>query len=567
MTFTWKIGGEAGFGIMTTGLMVSKMASRLGYSIFDYVEYPSLIRGGHNAYEITVGDTKVNSLKSEIDILVCLNQETYQIHQGRLAKDALVVYDGNEWKIDDKINLISVPFGAIISELNGQAVMRNTIAFGATAALVGADFSVVQEILVEQFDKKGDAVIKFNLQFAERGFNYIKDKYQSFVRKYLSVDQRRDQLVMTGNEAFSLGAVIADCRLYAAYPMTPSSGVLTTLAGWQEKNHMIVRHSEDEISVINTAIGASYAGVRSAVGTSGGGFALMVESLSFAGVAEIPLVIFLAQRPGPATGMPTWTEQGDLLFAVHAGHGEFPKVVLAPGDIGEMITMTAEAFNLADIYQLPVIIMSEMYLSESHSNIKLEDVNLFIRQYQINRGKIMVGKITDKPYKRYLATDDGVSPRLIPGAVGAYYQANSYEHLEDGHTTENASERIKQVNKRSRKTATYLQSHFIGPSVYGDLDQAKTVLVGWGGTKGILLDVQGQLQDSAVIHFHHLYPLAKDKIIPLLTRSKRYVLVENNSTGQLGKLLLQETGVEIAEKILRFDGRPLTVKEIINKLT
>ena len=457
--FTWLIGGEAGFGIMTTGVIFSKIATRSGYHIFDYVEYPSLIRGGHNAYEIHVSDSPVPHLSPTIDVLVCLNKETYEKHRSRLTPSSLVIFDKDEFEISEDIKKIIISFKKTLSDLKGQPVMKNTIALGASIAILGGDIDQLINIISEQFAKKGEEVINFNKQFVQAGFETVKKNYSENILKNLVKRPGGEKMVLTGNDAFSLGSVIADARFYVAYPMTPSSTVLTDLAAWQEKIGMVVRHAEDEISVINTAIGSSFAGVRSAVGSSGGGFALMVESLSFAGVTEIPIVVFIAQRPGPATGMPTWTEQGDLLFSVFSGHGEFPKIVLAPGDNEEMIELTAKAYNLADIYQMPVIVISDMYLSESHKSVEKSFVDSFISKYQINRGKLIgqdqVLNIKDGKYLRYKLSEDGISARLTPGTPGHFYQANSYEHVEDGHTTEEAKARIDQVDKREKKWETY----------------------------------------------------------------------------------------------------------------
>ena len=572
MNFTWLIGGEAGFGIMTTGVVFSKIATRSGYHIFDYIEYPSLIRGGHNAYEVHVSGDDVSHLSPTIDVLVCLNKETYEKHKSRLTPSSLVVFDKEEFEIKEDIKKIIIPFKKILTDLKGQPVMKNTIALGASIGLLGGDMDQLIKIISEQFAKKGEEVINFNKQFVQAGYDAVKKNYSNLILNYLVKKAGEDKLVITGNDAFSIGSVIADARVYVAYPMTPSSTVLTDLASWQEKVGMIVRHAEDEISVINTAIGSSFAGVRSAVGTSGGGFALMVEAISFSGITEIPLVVFIAQRPGPATGMPTWTEQGDLLFSVFSGHGEFPKIVLAPGDNEEMIELTAKAYNLADQYQLPVIVMSDMYLSESHKSITKKFVDEFVKNYKVNRGKL-INKITNnhfpisKKYLRYQITDDGISPRLIPGTPGYFYQANSYEHLEDGHTSEDAKPRLEQVDKRARKLVTYLAEDFSMPKIYGDLEKSEIVFISWGSTKGIVIEAQKQLKikntNSAFIHFNHIYPLDKEKVKSLFEESKKYILVENNSWGQFGKLLMLETGFEIKEKILRYDGRAITAEEIV----
>lgn len=574
--FTWKIGGEAGFGIATSGLVFSKIASRLGYYTFDYLEYPSLIRGGHNAFECHVAETPISFLRPVIDILVCLNQETFDRHQFRLTKDSLVIYDDEEFQIEKECIKIKIPFKKILNELKGQPVMKNTIALGASLAILGGEIYPLEKNIEEQFKKKGGDIVNFNKKFAQEGFDFVKENYSPIIRSFLIKRESPQKLVVSGNDAFSLSSVIADCRLYCAYPMTPSSTVLSTLASWQEKTGMIVRHAEDEISVINTALGASFAGVRAAVGTSGGGFALMVESISFAGIAEIPIVIFLAQRPGPATGMPTWTEQGDLLFAVHAGHGEFPKIVLAPGDQEEMLELTLQAYNLADIYQTPVVIISDMFLSESHKSVEKSFVEKLISSYIIDRGKTInqnqISQLTDKnqKYLRYQLTEDGISPRLIPGVPGYFYQANSYEHLEDGHTTEESKPRKEQVKKRNRKVTTYLKNHFQLPKIYGDMERAEIIFVSWGSNKGAVWQAQKLLSDrkcqTAFIHFSYLYPLDKEKIKSFFVPGKRYVLVENNSWGQFGKLLLQETGIEIKEKILKYDGRPIWPEEIVEKI-
>ena len=572
MNSTWLIGGEAGFGIMTTGVVFSKIATRSGYHIFDYIEYPSLIRGGHNAYEVHVSGDDVSHLSPTIDVLVCLNKETYEKHKSRLTPSSLVVFDKEEFEIKEDIKKIIIPFKKILTALKGQPVMKNTIALGASIGLLGGDIDELIKIISEQFAKKGEEVINFNKQFVQAGYDAIKKNYSNLILNYLVKKAGENKLVLTGNDAFAIGSVIADARVYVAYPMTPSSTVLTDLASWQEKVGMIVRHAEDEISVINTAIGSSFAGVRSAVGTSGGGFALMVEAISFSGITEIPLVVFIAQRPGPATGMPTWTEQGDLLFSVFSGHGEFPKIVLAPGDNEEMIELTAKAYNLADQYQLPVIVMSDMYLSESHKSITKKFVDEFVKNYKVNRGKL-INKITNnhfpisKKYLRYQITDDGISPRLIPGTPGYFYQANSYEHLEDGHTSEDAKPRLEQVDKRARKLVTYLAEDFSMPKIYGDLEKSEIVFISWGSTKGIVIEAQKQLKikntNSAFIHFNHIYPLDKEKVKSLFEESKKYILVENNSWGQFGKLLMLETGFEIKEKILRYDGRAITAEEIV----
>lgn len=549
---------------MTTGLNFSKIAAKNGYHLFDYVEYPSLIRGGHNNYEVLVSNEEVRQTKRAIDLLVCLDKESYFFNVDRLVRKTIVVYDPDNFTLDrGEFIPVAVPFGKILQEEQVPAIMLNNVALGASLALMGWQLTFLDEIFVKTFAKKGEEVVEKNKKVTRRGFEHVINNYSSLINHDFPLQTADQKIILSGNDSFSLGAVVANCGLYAAYPMTPASSVLTTLAGYAEKTGMIVRHAEDEIAVINTAIGSSWAGVRSAVGTSGGGFALMVEGISLAGMLETPLVIFLSQRPAPATGMPTWTEQGDLLFAVNAGHGDFPKIVLAPGDAQEMFDLTIKAFDLADIYQTPVIVLSDKFLSESHKSTSLEEFSRFAQNYKPNRGKI-IKEFFGKKYLRYQLTDGGISPMLIPGQKGVFYQSNSYEHLEDGHTTEEAEERRQQVDKRNSKLKTYLDKDFCCPKIYGDLQQAQIVFVSWGSNKGPVLEALKTLGERvALIHFSYVFPLDEQKIRSLFFAKKRYILVENNSTCQFGRLLREQAGIEIKENLLKYDGRPFWPEEII----
>lgn len=595
----WKIGGEAGFGIMTVGSDFAKIASKMGYHTADYAEYPSLIRGGHNTYEVHISVDEIRSSKRDVDILVCLNKETYEVHKSRLHSDSVVLYD--ESMFDDASSIsksicphLHVPVKQLLKDNEGSIVQMNTIMLGASLAMLDWPLQILLDKIQKTFGSKSQEIVNLNNILAKGGYDYVVEHHKDYIvhtipprvpdKELSNGDNKDERMILSGNDAFALGTVVADCRLYVAYPMTPSSTVLSTLAEWAKTTGMIVRHAEDEISVVNTAIGGSFAGVRAACGTSGGGFALMVESLSYAGVTETPLVVFLSQRPGPATGLPTWTAQGDLLFAAFAGHGEFPKIVLAPGDIEEMYELTGEAFNLADIYQTPVIVMSDKHLSESHWSVSKNQFEKFSQEYVIDRGKI----ITSVPeedlkeggkYLRYKITEDGISPMLIPGQKGVFFQANSYEHIEDGHTTEDGEATIAQTDKRNRKLDTYMIGHYKGPNIYGDTRMATTVFVSWGSTKGAILDAMEKLEESgttcALIHFTHMWPLHKDKILdilqPLLDVSKggslqkqRCILVENNSHAQFGSLIKMTTGLEFQHKLLKYDGRQIFIEDIID---
>ncbi len=568
MKFNWKIGGEAGFGIMTSGLIVSKIATRSGYHIFDYSEYPSLIRGGHNTYEVVISDGPVGASKWEIDLLACLNKDTYEFHKQRLHTNSIVIYDPDEFQPEGAFQRVPIPFKKIKQELEVHQQLMNTVAIAASLELMGGNVGIFEDIIRMQFGRKGTEVVDLNLKLVSYGKEYVLKSGVQIQPILVIRPDHPEKAIMTGNDAFSLAAVGSDCKYYAAYPMTPASTVLSTLAGWQYDTGMIVRHPEDEIAVINSALGAAFAGARASVATSGGGFALMVEALSYAGIAEIPIVVFMSMRPGPATGMPTWTEQGDLMFSVYAGHGEFPKIVLVPGDIDETITLTLKAFDLADIYQTPVIILSDKQLSESHKDILANMLKDTLHAYTPNRGKI-VNRTSQQPYLRFKDSSDGISEMLVPGQEGIYYQANSYEHHEDSHTSEDAQVKIQQTDKRNRKIQTYLKEHFEEPTIFGELSQSNIIFISWGSNKGAICEAQKILQDSGIssayIHFTHLYPLDEKKIQKLFEKikDKRLILIENNSHAQFAQLLRMQTGISISEKYLKYDGRPFWPEEIV----
>ncbi len=584
-SYTFKIGGPAGFGILSTGLIFSKTVSRSGYHLFDYFEYPSLIRGGHNVTETHFAKTPVFSQEEGVDVLVSLNKETYELHKKEMKTGAVVIYDPDSFEIPKDATykkdyiLAPVPFTSLLSKIGGLKLMENNVALGAVCALFKIDPAILFSAIKEEFLNKGEKIIAKNQEAAKVGYDWINDKkivLKSFIETMTDSSKIFKKAVLTGNEAVGLGAIAGGCKFYSAYPMTPSSAILHTLAKYAQKVGMVVRHPEDEIAAISEAVGASFAGVRSMVGTSGGGFSLMIESVSLAGMTERGIVIIIGQRPGPATGMPTWTEQGDLLFTIRSGHGEFPKIVLAPGDIAETFKLTIKALNLADIYQTPVIVLTDKFTGESHQNLSIADFdNLNI---PIENGKWENDSKPEKEkinsFHRYKTMTDGISPRILPGTKGFYFQENSYEHLEDGHTSELSEERIKQVNKRNKKLATYLSSHFEAPKLYGKTE-ADITLIGWGSVKGPILEAllnrEDEINNKKVnfLHFTHLWPLDREEMKRELGKHKRLVLIENNSTAQLAQLLEGQTGVEIKEKFLKYDGRPFYPKEItdlINKL-
>ncbi len=567
-SITLKIGGEAGFGIMSSGTMLARAFSRHGYYVFTLNEYPSLIRGGHNIVTVRVATEKFFSLDRSLDILIALNKETVELHKNELQKGTVIVFDPRdyEWKAEELssgVHLIPVSFRDIVEKQGGEAVMRNTVALGASIAIMGAPFEFLVEVIRDQFIRKGEAVVNHNIEIARAGFDAVNGKTADVgVLQLESIDVKRDFILVNGSEAVGIGAVRAGLKFAAIYPMTPINALISFLADHAKSLGIVYRQPEDEIAGINMAIGAAISGVRSMVATSGGGFALMVEGVSLAGMIEVPLVIDLGMRVGPATGMPTWTEQGDLLFTIHAGHGEFAKIVLAPADATEAYDLTVKAFHLAEEFHVPVFILTDKYLNESQWCVEASALK---GEIAIHRGKVMTPKNEESTtsFRRYdLFTPDGVSERSFPGMKGGQYMANSYEHDETGMVSEDESTRSAMVERRLKKLNA-MKKAIVPPVVFGN-QSAQTAIVTWGSTLGPVLSA---MKESArIIHFPWLYPFPSDETKKLLGDATRIIDVEQNATGQLATLIRAETGIEITEKLLKYDGRPWLPEEIIERI-
>jgi len=556
-----KIAGEAGFGIKSSGMMLARIFMRSGYHTFENLEYPSLIRGGHNTFQLDISDEEVGSNTENIDILIALNQESIKKHLDEVNKKGIIIYDNENSKLDGKDN-IGIPLTTLAKE-SGHILMRNVITVGAVLALTNSDLSIAIKVIRDRFKNKGKEIVNGNIKALKLGFNYIKKK--NIIN--LSPIKKKDNILIEANQAISLGALAGGLNFYAAYPMTPSSSILHYLASKAKETNTIVKHAEDEISVINMALGASHVGARSMIGTSGGGFSLMVESLGLNSITETPLVIINVQRPGPATGLPTWTEQGDLQFVLRAAQGDFPRIILAPSDVEEAFEFGHKAMNLSEIYQIPVIILLDKLISEGHKVVKKFNT----KGIKINRGKLLtqvqLNKI--KNYKRYKLTADGISLRTIPGMKNGLYIANSDEHDTYGFSCEDSKNRIEQVDKRQRKLETFLKK-VPDPIIHGN-KKAKNTIIIWGSTKGVVLDSYKELNKRQknkikIVQIQYIWPFPKDFITKVLNKSKKVLLIENNSNSQLGQLIRQETGIEIKKKVLKYDGRPFFREEIVKVL-
>lgn len=563
-TFTVKIGGEAGFGIMSSGITLSKIIARSGYWLFDYTEYPSIIRGGHNVMQVTFGKDPVRSQGIITNLLVALNQETIDRHVEELIEGSGVIIDSEKGmkfpQIERNVFVLDVPLDRLAREIGGTILMRNTAALGAVMAATGGDLNLLKQIISDEFGDKSRDIVENNHKVCEAGYAWVKEKYGTFCSEVLNpLPVVQPKVVMTGNEAIAVAAVAAGMQFASIYPMTPTSNILQVLAPWQAQYGFVYKQPEDEIAAINMAIGAAYAGARAMVATAGGGFCLMAEGYGLAGITETPVVMIEGMRGGPATGLPTWTEQGDLRFVLHAHQGDFPRIVLAPGDIEEAFHMTMQAFNLAEKYQCPVVVMVDKHVLESHMSVPTFNYE----QYQIERGKLVRAESADsgEEYKRYAFTEDGISPRAFPGQ-GVHVLINSDEHNEEGYSDEDGENRFRQMNKRMKKLDICEMHDMPEPELFGPAD-AEVTIVSWGSSKGVVLDALHELPNVNYLHLTWMNPFPAAKVKQILERARYVIDLECNYSAQMAGLIAEKTGIRILDVLLKYDGRPFYVEEIV----
>jgi 2-oxoglutarate ferredoxin oxidoreductase subunit alpha len=568
MDYSIKIGGEAGQGIQTIGGTIARVFSRYGYHVFSHQDYESRVRGGHNFYQIRFSDKPISASRDAIDILVALDKESIALHEKELSETGMIIYDSSILKQrHEEARYLEIPFVQLALEHGSDRIMSNVVAVGAVLGMLGIGLDTLDSIIVETFKKKGEEVISANKQAAEAGHRYAKDNCTQC--KY-TVSGRQDKklLLMNGVEAIGLGAISSGCKFYSAYPMTPSTGIMNYIASREKDFGVIVEQAEDEISAINMALGASFAGVRAMTGTSGGGFALMVEGLSLSAATETPIVIALAQRPGPATGLPTRTEQADLLFALHAAHGEFPRVIFAPGTPEQAFFLTNKAFDISEKFQIPVIILTDQYLGDSQWTFEGFDTGrVKYTDYRL-RGNALA-KLRE--YKRHMFTDNGVSILGVPGESRHLVVTDSDEHNEEGHIIEDAETRIRMVEKRLFKKLPLIRQEISPPILYGAPDP-EVVLVGWGSTYGVIkeiVDEHSKNRSLAMLHFQEISPFPLTEtfdFLKVLKSARSSFCIENNATGQFARLIRAETGFDVSRTINKFDGRPFTLDSLREEL-
>ena len=570
---TVRAGGAAGDGIASVGDVLGKSLSRMGLHVFGLNAYQSVIRGGHVWFQARASSDPIHSQGDSADVLFALNKETAQIHLPTMSAGSTIVYDPEKFDLADGdlpvgTKKLAVPTLEIGRKYTSQSILQNAAGMGAAAFLAGIPFEVLQQTLADSFGRKKGEVAEWNIGAAGDGYRFAEKN--AAANDHAVKPTGPPKLLMTGNAAIALGAAAAGCKFYAAYPMTPASTILHWLAAHAQQLGIVVKQAEDEIAVVNMAIGASFAGVRSMCGTSGGGFSLMVEGIGMAGMTETPLVVVEAQRAGPSTGLPTKTEQGDLNLMLGAGQGDFPRAILAPTNAGEAYRATVKAFQLAEDWQTPILVASDFHLSESIMTVEREEI-----PFPGPIPSLFTVEPNGGDYKRYAYTESGVSPRALPGQPGLQFKAGSDEHDERGHLISDVlsgvpiwvAERAKMMDKRMRKLEG-LRAAGPAPMLEGPTGAALT-FVAWGSTVGAIRDATRILTAKGVttnlIRIPQIYPLATSTVVPMLAAAQRTLLVEANYTGQLGQLLRAETGIGFPNRFLKYDGEPFAPMEIAQK--
>ncbi|MFQ5926317.1 MAG: 2-oxoacid:acceptor oxidoreductase subunit alpha, partial [Terriglobia bacterium] len=570
---TIGIGGAAGDGLDKTGDTLAKTAARLGLYVYAYNSYQSVIRGGHIWLRLRLDQEKPTSHGDHLNALIALNQDSLERHAPEVEPGGVVLFNADKLRCNIPlrdtvlsaplaIGELTKPFGRI------QPVMQNTVALGALLFLLGLDFEVTAGVLRDTFAHKGKAVIDQNLGLARAGYDYARERLVPLGYQWNFSRKRRP--FITGNEAFSLGAVAAGCKFYSAYPMTPASSILHWMAAHGERCGVVVKQGEDELAVVNMAIGAGFAGVRALCATSGGGFALMTEAIGQAGMIEVPVVIIEVQRGGPSTGIPTKTEQGDLNQVFGASQGDFPRIIIAPSDTSDCFATAVEGFNLAEKYQLPVIIISDLLLSEHPETIEPEDLPATV---PIERGELVTAwNSANGKYKRYAFTPSGISPRALPGTPDTLYVAGTDEHDEEGILISdeftNPAVRRKIAEKRMKKLDLALRE-LPAPQLEGP-GEAEVTLIGWGSTHGVIREAVQQLAAAGIranhLHFKYLLPFHSHQALEILERAQRTVCIEANASGQFARHLRAETGYSVHDRILKYDGEPFEPHHITEQV-
>lgn len=569
---SWKVGGQQGEGIESTGEIFATAMNREGYYLYGYRHFSSRIKGGHTNNKIRVSTTPVHAISDDLDILVAFDQETIELNHHEMRDDSVIIADAKAKPSrpeNCKAQLIVLPFTDIAKEL-GTKLMKNMVAIGATCAIMDLDIKSFESLIANTFGKKGENIVDMNVQALHAGYEAMKEEMTDLKGDYhLEASQSEPHLYMIGNDAIGLGAISAGSKFMAAYPITPASEIMEYMIENLPKVNGAVIQTEDEIAAATMAIGANYAGVRAFTASAGPGLSLMMESIGLSGMTETPLVIVNTQRGGPSTGLPTKEEQSDLMQMIYGTHGDIPKIVVAPTDAEDSFYLTVEAFNLAEEYQCPVIILSDLQLALGKQTVEQLDFS----RVEIKRGELLQSDIErdedDKSYfKRYALTASGVSPRPIPGVKGGIHHVTGVEHSPEGKPSESAQNRQEQMDKRMRKTENLL----INEPVIDDqpYDEADILYIGFISTKGAIQEGKARLEDEGIkvnhLQIKQLHPFPTQIVQEAVDKAKKVVVVEHNYQGQLANIL--KMNVNVHQKLInqtKYDGTPFLPHEIEEK--
>ena len=566
MDITFNIGGEAGQGIDTIGDLLTQVFVQAGFYTFTIKDFESRIRGGYNFTQVRVSDKPIHAPVDYIDVIVALSRDAVVGKRDKLVEEGVIIFDDTIVFDDLEACHYPAPLEKIAKEVGGNIRMMNAAALGAILSVIKFPFKLAEEALNAIFGRKGEKIVTGNVAVAKALYELTMENFTGTCRYNLDTLETgpcKDKLLLTGNKALALGAMAANVKWVSSYPMSPSTSLFMDIVAYSRDLKIATLQPEDELSAICMALGASYGGARSMVTTSGGGFALMTEAVGLSAMSETPVVIYNAQRPGPSTGLPTRTEQADLFFMAFASQGEFPRILLAPKDPTEGFDVAVRAFNLADKFQVPVMILGDQYFADSSMNVPRIDAS----EVKVERGKL--AKLGPGPdYKRYLLTDDGISPRAFPGDEGKSIVASGNVHREDGHITEDADMRNKMVAKFMNKLPAIMES-LNPPQLYGE-EEAEVTLLTWGSTWGAANEAMQILKDAGVsinhLHFCDIYPLRTDKLHKVLSKSKQIIAVEQNVTSQFAQLVKMATGISVHHHVNKYDGRPMTARWIVDEI-
>jgi 2-oxoglutarate ferredoxin oxidoreductase subunit alpha len=561
-------GGQAGDGSLTTGDLIAGVFKRMGLEVYTYKDFPSRIRGGHTNYVIRACMHANYGMADAVDCLVAFDLEAVQIHIEEIRPGGFVIFDSTSEQLTDEVRrddvtFYEVPLGKLAKEVLGLEIVRNTISLGVLGQLVGMDPEVVRDAVTGVYKRKGEKVVDLNIRAIETGENYVKEHYGDKPTEYsLTKSEDGDRLIMMGNDAIGYGALTAGCRFMAGYPITPATDVLEWMAKYAPKYGGVVVQAEDELAAINMIIGASFAGVRSMTATSGPGISLMTEGIGLAGSIEQPIVIIECARAGPSTGLPTKTEQSNLNHLIFGGHGEIPRVVLAPGTIEESFYITIDAFNIAEKYQCPVFVLSEQALCQSKATLP----RLQFDHLEVDRGKLTLDPVVFGEYKRYEFTEDGVSPRTIPGVEGGMHLVPGSEHNDMGVITENHKNRKRMMEKRMGKLVS-MKPDLPKANTFGH-PEAGIAIIGYGSNRGPIMEAVDRFAEAGVatrfLQLKTLWPFPEEELQAFIRDAEHIFIVENTFTGQLARLIKVITGpLPHMHSVLKYNGKPFRPIEII----